>query len=194
VIPACAITVSVTDVSPLRRHWKIVAGCAAVAVVAVGLIVGLTREGSGTPTLVSEGPALTGTAAAPAVAGPELLTGERLTLAEFRGKPVFINVWASWCGPCREEAPDLKRFSQDRSDVVMIGLNMNDVRRSARTFNADAGWTYPSIFDPGGKVGVDLLKVANLPATYYVDAQGRLRGHTVGPVTYADLVSAADRI
>ncbi len=187
-------TVSVTDVSPPRRHWKIVAGCVAAAVVAGALIVGLTREGSGTPKLVSDGPSLAGTAPAPAVAGPELLTGKRLTLAEFRGKPVFINVWASWCGPCRQEAPELKRFSQERSDVVMIGLNMNDTRRNARTFSGHAGWAYPSIFDPGGKVGVDMLKVSNLPATYYVDAQGRLRGHTVGPVTYADLVSAADRI
>jgi cytochrome c biogenesis protein CcmG/thiol:disulfide interchange protein DsbE len=187
-------TVSVTDVSPLRRHWKIIASCAVAAVVALGLIVGLTREGNGTPTIASEGPALTGTAAAPAVAGPDLLTGKRLTLAEFRGRPVFINVWASWCGPCREEAPDLKRFSQERSDVVMIGLNMNDVRRSARAFNTDVGWTYPSIFDPGGTVGVDMLKVGTLPATYYVDAQGRLRGRTIGPVTYTDLVSVADRI
>lgn len=187
-------TVSVTDVSPLRRHWKIAAGGLAATVVAGALIVGLTREGSGASKIVSGGPSLTGTAPAPAVAGPELLTGRRLTLAQFRGKPVFINVWASWCGPCRQEAPELKRFAQERADVVMIGLNMNDVRRNARAFSADAGWTYPSIFDPGGKVGVDLLKVSNLPATYYVDAKGRLRGHTAGPVTYADLVSVADRI
>jgi cytochrome c biogenesis protein CcmG/thiol:disulfide interchange protein DsbE len=184
----------VTDVSPLRRHWKLIVGCALAAVVAVGLIVGLTREGEGTPTIVSEGPSLTGTEPAPPVAGPELLTGERLTLAQFRGKPVFINVWASWCGPCREEAPDLKRFSQERPDVVLIGLNMNDTRRNGRTFDAQAGWTHPSIFDPGGRVGVDMLKVSNLPVTFYVDARGRLRGQTPGPVTYADLVSAADRI
>jgi thiol-disulfide isomerase/thioredoxin len=171
-----------------------VAGCAVAAVVAAGLIVGLTREESGTTTIGSDGPSLTGTAAAPAVTGPELQSGEPLTLAQFRGKPVFINVWASWCGPCRKEAPDLKRFSEERPDVVMIGLNMNDVRRTARSFNTDVGWTYSSIYDPGGNVGVDLLKVSTLPATYYVDAQGRLRGHTVGPVTYADLVSVADRI
>lgn len=187
-------TVSVTDVSPLKRHWKIVAGGAVAVVVAAGLVVGLTRESGGTPTIASDGPSLTGTAAAPPVAGPELQSGERLTLAEFRGKPVFINVWASWCGPCREEAPDLKRFAQERTDVVMLGLNMNDTRRNARSFNTDAGWSYPSIFDPGGDVGVEMLKVSNLPATFYVDAQGRIRGQTMGPVTYADLVSAADRL
>jgi len=187
-------TVSVADVNPLRRHWKIVAACVVAAVVAAGLIAGLARERGGTPTIATGGPSLTGTAPAPAVSGPELQSGERLTLAEFRGKPVFINVWASWCGPCREEAPDIKRFTEERSDVVMLGLNMNDTRRNARAFNAHAGWAHPSIFDPGGTVGVDLLKVSNLPVTFYVDAQGRIRGQTLGPVTYADLVSAADRI
>jgi cytochrome c biogenesis protein CcmG/thiol:disulfide interchange protein DsbE len=178
----------------MTSRWKIVTGCVVAAVVVAGLVVGLTRDGDASPKIVSGGPALTGTAQAPNFAGPDLVTGKRVTLAGYRGKPVFINVWASWCGPCREEAPDLKRFTEDRSDVVMIGVNLNDVRRAARAFSAEVGWTYPSIFDPVGAVGFDALKVTTQPTTIYVDAQGRLRGRTVGPVTYADLISAADRI
>jgi len=180
--------------SSMSSRWRIVAGCAVAAVVAAGLVVGLTRDGDASPKIVSGGPTLTGTVPAPVVAGPDLVTGKRFTLADYRGKPVFINVWASWCGPCRDEAPDLKRFTEDRSDVVMIGVNLNDVRRTARAFSAEVGWTHPSIFDPGGTTGFDALKVTTLPATFYIDAQGRLRGRTVGPVTYADLISAADRI
>ena len=178
----------------MSSRWRIVAGCAVAGVVAAGLVVGLTREGGASPKIVSGGPDLSGTTPAPVVAGPDLVTGKRFALADYRGKPVFINVWASWCGPCREEAPEIRRFTQARSDVVMIGVNLNDRRRAAQAFSAKAGWTHPSIFDPGGIVGTDALRVTNLPATFYVDAQGRLRGRTVGPVTYADLVSAADRI
>ena len=178
----------------MSSRWKVVAGCAVAAVVAAGLVVGLTREGGGSPKIVSGEPELGGTTPAPVVAGPDLVTGKRFALADFRGKPVFINVWASWCGPCREEAPEIKRFTRERSDVVMMGVNLNDVRRTAQAFSAKVGWTHPSIFDPGGTVGVDALKVTTLPATFYVDAQGRLRGRTAGPVTYADLISAADRI
>ena len=175
-------------------RWKVVAGCAVAAVIAAALVVGLTRDSGGSPTIISGGPDLDGTANAPAVAGPNLVTGKRLSLADYRGKPVFINYWASWCGPCRKEAPEIKRFTQERSDVVMIGVNINDVRKTAQAFNATSGWTHPSIFDPGGHAGTYALRVLNLPATFYIDAQGRVRGRTDGPVTYADLVSVADRI
>lgn len=166
------------------------------AVIVAGLILGLTRGGGDDTAaqLRSGGPSLDSSEPLPTVAGPSLTGEGPIDVASFRGKKVIINAWASWCGPCREEAPDIKRFTEDRTDVVFLGVNLNDDRANARDFNAEAGWTHASIYDPNGTVGFDTLKVTQLPATLYVDAKGNLRGRTQGPVTYEDLVSAADRL
>lgn len=178
-----------------RRRVKLAIGGAVAAVLIGALAVGLTRSGEGnSPKLVSGGPSLTGTTPAPEVKGPDLLTGRTIDLTSFRGKPVIVNVWASWCEPCRKEAPEILRFTKERPDIAFLGVDVNDTRRNGRGFNTQAGWTHPSIFDPGGLVGVDKLKVASLPATIYIDAKGVIRGRTQGPVTFGDLVSAADRL
>jgi cytochrome c biogenesis protein CcmG, thiol:disulfide interchange protein DsbE len=173
---------------------KVIVGVAAAAVLAAGLAVGLSRGGGSSDKLAANGPSLTGTTPAPKVTGTDLVTGAPIDLASYRGRPVFINAWASWCLPCRKEAPQILRFTKDHPEVVMLGVNMNDARANGRRFNADAGWTHPSIFDPNGAVGVDALKVAQLPATIYVDAKGVMRGRTQGPVTYDDLAGVAARL
>jgi len=178
-------------------RWKFVLSGLVGVVVLTGVVVGLVRGGGdsdSTPNLVQGGPSLDGTTPAPTVAGPALANGTTIDLANYRGKKVIVNAWASWCGPCREEAPDIKRFTQDRTDVVFLGVNLNDERANARAFNTEAGWTHPSIHDPNGRVGFDILKVTQLPATIYIDANGIIRGRTQGPVTYDDLVSVADRL
>ena len=173
---------------------KLIVGGAVGAVLVAALAVGLTRGGGDTARLATDGPSLTGTAPAPTVKGRDLVTGAPIDLASYKGKPVFINVWASWCGPCRKEAPEILRFTKEHPEVVFLGVDVNEPRSRGRAFNAEAGWTHPSIFDPGGDVGVDRLKVANLPNTIYIDAKGKLRGRTEGPVTFDDLVSVARRI
>ena len=164
-------------------------------VVIVGLVVGLTRgDDAGSKKLVTGGPPLEGTAPVAKVAGPALAGGPRIDVAAFKGKTVFINAWASWCGPCRDEAPDILRFTKEHPDVVFLGVNLNDDKRNATTFNAEVGWTHASIYDPNGTVGFDSLKATTLPATIYVDAQGIERGRTQGAVTYDDLVSVKQRL
>ncbi len=178
-------------------RWKLLLSGLVGAVVIAGVAIGLAR-GGGDPgsaeRLAPGGPSLNGTTPAPPVSGPPLAGDGRIDLAAYRGRPVIVNAWASWCGPCRDEAPDIKRFTRERTDVVVLGLNMNDDRANARAFNAEVGWTHPSIYDPHGRVGVDVLQVANLPVTFYIDARGVIRGRTQGTVTYDDLVSAADRL
>lgn len=173
-------------------RMKLIVGVVVAAVVVAALAIGLTRGGD--TRIETAGPSLDGTAKAPAIRGKDLKTGRLIDLAAYRGKPVFINVWASWCLPCRKEAPQILRFTKEHPEVVMLGVNTNNLRADARTFNAQAGWTHPSIYDPNGAVGLDQLKVANLPATIYIDANGIERGRTRGPVTYEDLASAAARI
>jgi thiol-disulfide isomerase/thioredoxin len=176
-----------------RRVW-VIAGAAVAAVLVVGLVVGLTRGESDDATLRTGGPALSSDVDLPQVAGRNLVTDEPLDIASFEGTPLIVNVWASWCGPCREEAPDILRFTADRPDVKVVGINLNDARANGRDFNAEAGWTHPSIFDPNGALGFDTLKVTTMPTTIYVDSRGRERGRTQGTVTYDDLVSVADRL
>ncbi len=175
------------------RPKLILSGLVGVVVI-VGLIVGLTRGDDAPPKLKSGGPTLAGTVAVPTVTGPALAGGTDIDLAAFRGNTVFINAWASWCGPCRDEAPDILRFTKEHPDVVFLGVNLNDDKANATKFNADVGWTHASIYDPNGKVGFDTLKVTTLPATIYIDATGIERGRTQGAVTYEDLVSVQQRL
>lgn len=175
------------------RPKLILSGLVGVVVI-VGLIVGLTRDDDASPKLTTGGPALAGTAAVPVVTGPALAGGAPIDVGAFKGKTVFINAWASWCGPCRDEAPDILRFTKEHPDVVFLGVNLNDDKANATKFNADVGWTHASIYDPSGKVGFDTLKVTTLPATIYIDSQGIERGRTQGAVTYDDLVSVLQRL
>lgn len=173
------------------RPKLILSGLVGVTVIG-GLILGLTRDDA--PKLREGGPPLSGTAPAALISGPSLSGGSKLDLASYKGKTVIVNAWASWCGPCRNEAPAIVRFAKEHPDVVVLGVNLNDDKGNATTFNTEAGWTHPSIYDPNGKVGFDKLKVTTMPTTVYVDKNGVERGRTQGEITYEDLVSVAKRL
>jgi cytochrome c biogenesis protein CcmG, thiol:disulfide interchange protein DsbE len=126
--------------------------------------------------------------------GPAL-ADDRLALGELRGIPVVLNFWASWCPPCRSEAPLLERAwrSMRRQGVVMLGLNMQDLTGDARDFMREFHVTYPNVRDQSDDVAID-WGVAALPETFFVDARGRVVGHVIGAVSDPQLragVSAA---
>lgn len=174
------------------RAKVILSGLVGVVVIG-GLIVGLTR-GSDDTKLRTGGPTLDGTKPVAKIAGPALSGGAKIDVAAYTGKTVIVNAWASWCGPCRKEAPDILRFTKDHPEVVVLGVNLNDDRGNATKFSAEAGWTHASIYDPNGKVGFDTLKVTTMPTTIYIDKRGVERGRTQGAVSYDDLVSVAERL
>ena len=175
------------------RPKLILSGIVGVVVIA-GLAIGLTRGGADGQKLVTGGPPLEGTKPVPKIHGGGLADGVDVQLAEYAGKTVIVNVWASWCGPCREEAPAIVRFTKEHPEVVVLGVNLNDDKGNATKFNAEAGWTHPSIYDPKGAIGFDTLKVTTMPTTIYVDKAGIERGRTQGAITYEDLVSVAQRL
>lgn len=100
------------------------------------------------------------------------LDGGTLTLSDLRGKPVILNFWASWCGPCRVEIPALEAASQKAgSTAVIVGVDVLESPAVVEAFVAEMGMTYPIALDTSGEVS-DLYRVQGFPTTYFIDAQG----------------------
>ncbi|HET7929120.1 MAG TPA: TlpA disulfide reductase family protein, partial [Actinomycetota bacterium] len=117
-------------------------------------------------------------------ASPEFtLADYQHALGRLQGTPVVVNVWASWCGPCREEAPLLAAAHRTYGDRVrFIGVDILDERGSARDFMRQYGWTYPSVYDPSGAIR-DGLGLLGQPVTLFYDASGELIDTWTGPLT-----------
>ena len=109
-------------------------------------------------------------------------TGEPVTLAQLKGKPLVINFWASWCGPCQDEDPVLRwGYRTYGEDVHFLGLLFEDTEDNARKALARSNPGYPQLVDPLSRTAVD-YGVTGVPETYFVDAQGVIRSKFVGPI------------
>jgi thiol-disulfide isomerase/thioredoxin len=130
-----------------------------------------------------QAPALTGTT----------LDGKAWSLADQAGKVVVLNVWGSWCAPCRKEAPDLVAASKELGpSVQFIGLNTRDLDKApARRFAQEFGVTYPSIYDPSGKLLLGFrgqISAAAIPSTLVIDKNGKVASRVIGEVTKQTLL------
>jgi cytochrome c biogenesis protein CcmG/thiol:disulfide interchange protein DsbE len=110
--------------------------------------------------------------AAPAFELPAL-DGGTLALAELRGRPVVLNFWASWCTPCKSEAPRLQALADRHPELVVVGINAQDLEGDARRFVSRFDLRYRNVHDRGGGVLAD-FGVTGFPETWFVDRQGRL--------------------
>lgn len=100
-----------------------------------------------------------------------------------RGRPVVVNVWASWCAPCRTEMPLLQAAATRFADeAVIIGVASNDDPAAAAAFLEELGLTYPNVFDPSGEIRVALGLTA-YPTTYVFDADGTIRARVNGGIS-----------
>ncbi|MGH3253440.1 MAG: TlpA family protein disulfide reductase [Trebonia sp.] len=177
-----------------RRTVVTVTAAAAVLLVAA-LAVTLLTSGKGNTanaTNVVEYPAghrpavpdLTGTS----------LTGAPIKLSSYRGKTVVLNVWGSWCPPCRDEAPTLAVLDEQYGSkgVAFLGDDVNDTPANALAFTRKVGITYPSISDPAYAVVQRLSQaapVSDTPTTVVIDNTGHVAGLVIGGVTYGEMTT-----
>lgn len=136
-------------------------------------------------------------ATAPAYAA-QSLAGDSVSLAALRGKVVLLNVWATWCHPCREEIPQLEALHQkhrsDGLEIVGVSVDAAGTEEGIRTFTRDFRMTYPVWFDPDERVSAQFLTMG-VPETFLIDRAGVIRWRKIGPIAAGDtsLTAAIER-
>ncbi len=133
----------------------------------------------------------------------ETLDGKILDTTTLKGKVVVLNVWGSWCPPCRGEAPSFAKVSKELADagkdVAFVGINTRDTStQNAKAFEETYGITYPSLYDPAGKLMLRFpkgtLNPNAIPSTIIIDKEGRIAARTLAPVGEEHLRSMIDPI
>jgi thiol-disulfide isomerase/thioredoxin len=183
---------------PRRTTLAVVVVAVAAAVVAVVALAGGGGRGlapeaaTGQVELVGSGVAVVPEAERPplpAFSG-RTLDGKELDLASLRGRPLVLNFWASWCGPCRAEQQGLELASRTLAgrDVRMVGVNIRDDRGAAASYLEEFGVGYPSLFDRAALLSARLgaLGPQAPPYTLVVDARGRVAARVFGALPGGD--------
>ena len=121
--------------------------------------------------------------------------GTTISLQDLRGKPAVINFWASWCPPCRIEAPLIERTwrAYKNRDLIFLGVNIQDRKEDALNYIREFNITYPNGPDPTGEISID-YGVSGLPVTFFISSQGEVVRRRVGAVEKSVLISAIEEI
>jgi thiol-disulfide isomerase/thioredoxin len=164
---------------------------AAVALVVSALIIGVIVARDTDPaTATPFRPGASGDRIA--LSGIDPITGKQVSLAQFQGKPVVLNVWGSWCPGCYAEAADLARFAAAHPEAAVVGINLQDSKAGAREFYARFGWTFPSIADPNGEIASGLA-LQGTPTTIFLDENHREAARIVGETDLAGFTDGLQR-
>jgi cytochrome c biogenesis protein CcmG, thiol:disulfide interchange protein DsbE len=136
-----------------------------------------------------------GSSSRPAPALPrETLVPPRVTVGELRGEPAAVNFWASWCEPCRKEAPGLAALGRSlRGRARLVGVDWSDNEGAARAFVRRYRWRFSVLRDPNGSAG-DAYGIRGLPTTFILDDHARIVQELRGPQSAADIRRALDAV
>lgn len=194
-------------ISARRLHRRTLAAAAAVVVGALALTAcgeDATSSGGNTQFVSGTGRLNVVKAsermAAPDISG-ETTDGEQLALADYRGKVVVLNVWGSWCAPCRAEAPNLRKVAEDTADrdVQFVGINTRDLDvANAQAFDRSFDIEYPSLYDPSGKLILKFpknsLSPQAIPSTLILDREGKIAVRALKPLSEKELRKALEPV
>jgi thiol-disulfide isomerase/thioredoxin len=177
---------------------------ALLAVVSAGAVTGCSNDvgGSGDQGYVAGKGIITSLPVAerkaPADVSGTTLDGRHLDLADYRGRVVVVNVWGSWCPPCRAEAPMLADAARALAtkDVAFVGIDTRDPSRTAaQAFARNQRLPYPSIYDQSGRTLLAFrgtLTPNAIPSTIVIDPRGRVSGSVLGQITRTTLEDLVD--
>ncbi|MEW6581333.1 MAG: redoxin domain-containing protein [Actinomycetota bacterium] len=185
------------DGRPAGRRRQLVVGAVSLALaggVVALLVAGLVARG--TSTALDDAIVAGRPRPAPAFSLPILVNGraigrrdgQQLSLSDLRGRPVVLNFWASWCTPCKSEAPRLEAaWVRHRGQgVVMLGVDVQDLSDDARAFVRRYRQTYPSVRDRHDAT-FTAYGLTGVPETFFVDGGGRVRAHVIGEISTRQL-------
>jgi thiol-disulfide isomerase/thioredoxin len=115
------------------------------------------------------------------------LEGQQVQLTDFKGKPIVLNAWATWCGPCRREMPMLVEAARANPEINFVFLNISDGPEAVRAFEKELGLKIPNVLlDPEARLS-DRLRIQGLPVTLFYDAEGTLVNRHIGEINAAEL-------
>ena len=122
------------------------------------------------------------------------MEGNEVTLASFFGKPIVLNFWASWCGPCKMEMPEIQKFYEQYGDQIhFLLVSVDESVDTAKAFVSDSGYTFPVYFDTTSE-GAYTYGASSIPLTFFIDAEGNLTAYYMGAMSQSILQQGVDMI
>ena len=151
--------------NPMKRVVAVIVALSVVAFIVYIMAAGFGTDPHAVPFMMAGKPA-------PAFTIKRLDQEGTLSLADFKGQPIVLNFWATWCSPCKMEQPVLDWAAQNyKGKAVFIGIVFEDTEEATRKFLSETGVPYPQVYDPKSTVAVD-YGVSGVPETYFINRQG----------------------
>jgi cytochrome c biogenesis protein CcmG, thiol:disulfide interchange protein DsbE len=177
--------------TPTRRRWKVWAGVGAASALIGVIALVMTTAG---PDTAPSSPTAGGDRAPTFRHSDVRDESATISLEDFRGRPVVLNFWASWCVPCRKEMPVLQDVSEEvQGRVAFVGINHQDSRGEALGFLDETGVRFPAGYDPEGRTA-SAYGLYGMPTTIFISPDGRILERHRGEISEAELKRKIERL